>query len=155
MTPIRFVVYGECQPKGSARAFVRGGRAVVTTDNPNLHKWESSVRFAAETIVQKAGHRLMDGAVKVEIVFWLTRPKSVSARVRPFPTTRPDVDKAARAILDPLKSIVISDDAQVVALTATKLYTDGPAKAVVTISQVLHLTDLPTSVLPEIPEVHP
>ncbi len=144
MNPVTFTVFGIVQPKGSARAFIRGGRAIVTSDNPSLAKWESAVRFAASTVVEKAGHQLFQAGVAVSVAFWLPRPKSVKPRVRPFPTTRPDVDKAARAILDPLKGILYGDDAQVVGLIATKFYTDGPAKAVVTVSQVLVPSDLPT-----------
>jgi hypothetical protein len=36
VNPITFEVYGAAEPKGSARAFVRNGRAIVTTDNPSL-----------------------------------------------------------------------------------------------------------------------
>lgn len=144
MNPVSFTIFGIPEPKGSARAFIRGGRAIVTTDNRNLAKWESAVRFAAATVVEKAGHQLFQAAVLVDVVFYLPRPKSVSPRVRPFPTTRPDVDKSARAILDPLKGILYGDDAQVIGLRAVKFYTEGPAKAVVTVSQVLTPTDLPS-----------
>lgn len=142
MNPVSFVVFGICQPKGSARAFIRGGRAIVTSDNANLSKWESAVRCAASTVVEKAGHALFQAGVCVDVTFHLPRPKSVSPRVRPLPITRPDVDKAARAILDPLKGVLFGDDAQVVELHVRKIYTDGPAKAEVTVSQVLHPHEL-------------
>lgn len=145
MNPVSFVVYGLPQPKGSARAFMRGGRPIVTSDNPSLAKWESAVRFAASTVVDKAGHRLFEAGVLAAMAFYLPRPKSVNPRVRPFPTTRPDLDKCARAILDPLKGVLLTDDAQVVGLSCVKFYTDGPAKVLVTVSQVLELSDLPIS----------
>lgn len=143
MRPISFTVYGISQPKGSARAFIRGGRPIVTSDNPSLAKWESAVRFAAQTVAERVDHRLFAGAVKIQGVFYLPRPKSASPRLRPFPTTRPDLSKLIRGAEDPLTGILWSDDAQVVAIETVKLYTDGPAKAVITVSQVLELTDLP------------
>jgi len=118
----------------------------VTSDNPSLAKWESAVRFAAQTIASKADHRLFEGAVKISVVFYLPRPKSVSPRVRPFPTTRPDTSKLIRGLEDPLSGVLWRDDAQVVGIEASKVYTDGPAKAEVTVSQVLFPTDLPNYV---------
>lgn len=137
MRTVTFSVFGVCQPKGSTRAFVRkiGGhmRAIVTTDNPSLKSWESVVRFEAQRVV-RADPRLFEGAVKVSVVFHLPRPASVSAKKRPYPITRPDLDKACRGCLDPLTGVLFRDDAQVVKLEAEKVYTDGPAKAVLTIS---------------------
>lgn len=142
MKPVTFTVYGNCEPKGSARAFVRGGRAIVTSDNPSLSKWEAAVRFAAERVVTAAGHQLFRAGVALDVTFHLPRPRSVSPRVRPLPITRPDCSKLVRAIEDPLSGLIWGDDAQVVQITARKLYTDGPSKAEVTVSQVLHPSEL-------------
>jgi len=136
MRCVEFRVYGVPQVKGSTRAFVRRGHAIVTADNPSLAKWESAVRFSAETIVMRAGAQLFEGAVGVVITFYLPRPQSVSARRRPFPTTRPDLDKAIRAILDPLTGVVYRDDAQVVTLQGHKCYTVGPAYAKVRVFEI-------------------
>lgn len=133
MRRVEFTVYGTPQPKGSARAFKRGQRIIVTSDNPSLAKWESVVRFEAQRIVAK-DPRLFEGAVELAVTFHLPRPASVSAKRRPHPTTRPDLSKAIRGIEDPLSGVLFRDDAQVVAIKASKVYTDGPAKAVITIS---------------------
>ncbi len=146
MSAITFVVFGTAKPKGSTRAFQRGRKIVVTSDNPSLKGWESVVRYEAQRIARQAGHRLFDGAVAISAVFHLTRPKSVSVRKRPFHVTRPDADKLARGLIDPLTGILWRDDAQVVHLSATKLYTDGPARAVVTVRPVLVAADLPGGV---------
>ena len=144
MTPVTFTVYGAAEPKGSARAFKRGARIIVTSDNPSLSKWESAVRFAAETVVERAGHQLFQAAVGIRVLVYLVRPASVNPRVRPFPITRPDADKCVRAILDPLQDVLMKNDAQVCVIETAKLYTDGPAKAVVTVYQILQTSDLPT-----------
>jgi len=140
---VGFKVYGIPQPKGSTRAFVNGqGAAVVTTDNPSLAKWESAIRYAAETVVARAGGRLLEGALAVDLTFYLPRPKSAPIRRRLFPTTRPDLDKAARAVLDPLTGILYHDDAQVIALHARKFYTEGPACVEVAVREARALEDL-------------
>lgn len=143
MTPVTFTVYGAPEPKGSARAFKRGARIIVTSDNPSLSKWESAVRFAAQTVVERAGYQLFQAGVGVRIVFYVNRPASATPRTRPFPITRPDLDKCVRAILDPLQDILLKNDAQVCAIETVKLYTDGPAKAVVTVYQIIQSSDLP------------
>lgn len=150
MTPITFIVYGTAEPKGSTKAFVRkmGGtyRAIVTSDNPDLKKWEQLIRFEASTAARRqrdagAPPVFFEGAVVVSVRFGLLRPPSVSAKKRPFPIVKPDVDKLLRASIDPLIGVLFHDDAQVVAVSARKLYLDeGPAFAEITVSQYEPLT---------------
>jgi Holliday junction resolvase RusA-like endonuclease len=45
--------------------------------------------------------------------------------VRRYPTTKPDLDKLARAVLDALTGVYYLDDAQVVSLDLQKAYTHG------------------------------
>jgi Holliday junction resolvase RusA-like endonuclease len=142
MKPVSFTVFGSAEPKGSARAFVRGGRAIVTSDNPSLSKWEAVVRNEAQRIAELAGHRLFQAAVTISVVFHMPRPKSVNPRVRPFPQVKPDLSKLVRGLEDPLTGILFTDDAQVIGIGALKLYTDGPAKAVVTVRQIITPEDL-------------
>lgn len=62
----------------------------------------------------------------MELYFTLERPPSVSVRKRPYPITKPDADKLARAVWDALKGIIYADDSQVVRLTLAKDYGDAP-----------------------------
>ena len=117
-----FTVKGEPQPKGSARAFVRNGRAIVTSDNPGVRRWEETIRF----VLQDWPHGILTGPVSLVMVFTLVRPASVSPKRRPFPTVRPDVDKLARAGLDAMSGVVFSDDAQVIEALVGKVYGDAP-----------------------------
>lgn len=145
MRTVEFTVFGMPKPKGSTRSFAmrvkgrfrRNGeplyRAVTTTDNPGLKSWESVVRFEAQRVM-RADPRVFDGAVKFAAVFHLPRPGSVSLKKRPFPIVKPDCDKLTRAAIDPLTGVLFKDDAQVCRIETTKLYTDGPAKAVITVS---------------------
>jgi Holliday junction resolvase RusA-like endonuclease len=126
---VTFTVYGTPQPKGSARAFVVAGHAVVTTANKSLKSWESSVRAAAQTV---ATGTLLVEAVILKVEFFLVRPTSVK---RKRPTTRPDLSKLVRGVEDALTGVLWKDDSQVVSIDAWKHYAaiDEAPRVVVTI----------------------
>ena len=136
---VSFVVFGCPQPKGSAKAFKHPhtGRIIVQADNRKpLKSWEASIRYAAQ---QQAGDAFFLDAVRIDLAFYFERPKSVSPKRRPFMTTRPDVDKCARGAVDALIGTLITDDALVVSLSASKQYArngEGP-HAEITITEVL------------------
>lgn len=114
---ITFRVASIPKPKGSMRAFVRGGRPILTSDNPGLKGWEAVVRGEAQRHVDHCA----EGEVEVVLHFHLTRPKSHGKALKPH-LTKPDVDKLARAVLDALTGVAFRDDSQVVRLEATKRY---------------------------------
>lgn len=124
LEPVRFFVAGVPIPKGSAKAFVVGSRAVVTHDNAKTKPWQRAI--AAKARSEAPG--LMEGAVKVELQFDLPRPKSHGKPGRKSwaseHVTRPDLDKLVRTVLDALTGIVWRDDSQVVEVVARKGYED-------------------------------
>lgn len=120
---LTFVVYGEPIPQGSTKAFVVGGRARVTNDNPRTRPWRALVNDAAHQAVQDDPP--LTGPISVTLRFTLPRPKSRPARDR-WPDRRPDLDKLVRAALDSLTGCVFNDDAQVTAITTTKMYVGHP-----------------------------
>lgn len=95
-----------------------------------LSAWSELVRgtVAAEC----AGAEPEAGAVALRVTFWLPRPASHFGtgrnreRLREaaprVPTTRPDVDKLLRAVLDAMKGTVYHDDGQVVSVHVIKSY---------------------------------
>lgn len=125
---ISFTVPGKPVPQGSMKAFVRGSRAYLTSDNPALKDWRAAVGFYA----LKAGAELIEGPIRVDVAFTLQRPKShhrtgknarlIRDSAPVLPTTKPDVDKLLRAVLDSLTGICFVDDAQVTQVNATKSY---------------------------------
>lgn len=120
MTPrLSFFAAGKPEPQGSIRAFVKGGRPILTSDNPAVKQWRDIIGWEARRCPDC---RMFDGPVAVTATFWLARPASVSAKRRPFPVVKPDLDKLARALLDAITGVLIRDDAQVCELTALKLY---------------------------------
>jgi Holliday junction resolvase RusA-like endonuclease len=127
---ITIEVRGLPAPQGSKRHV---GRGIMVESSKAVGPWREAVR--AETQRMMAAHPFV-GAVKVEITFGLGRPKGHYGtgknvgKVRDsapwYPQGRPDLDKLARAVLDGLTAGgAWVDDAQVVCLTARKVY-DSP-----------------------------
>ncbi len=118
---ITFDAIGKPEPQGSAKAFVRGGRAHITSDNTGLRFWRNIVAEAAR---QAMGERnLVDRPepVRVNIVFRLSRPASLPKR-QSYATKKPDIDKLVRSSLDGMTGVVWRDDSQVIELTVRKQY---------------------------------
>jgi crossover junction endodeoxyribonuclease RusA len=119
---LTFVVWGEPIPKGSTKAFVVKGRARVTNDNPRTRNWQALITDAAQLHV--GDEPPLTGPLEVTLRFTLPRPKTVK---RPHPIVKPDIDKLARAGLDALTGCVFLDDAQVLSLSAGKVYVGHPS----------------------------
>jgi crossover junction endodeoxyribonuclease RusA len=113
---IQFRAIGAPVPQGSMK--VIHGR-VLHSQGSALAVWRSSVAWAAK----QAGATLSDQPIDMAMVFIMPRPKSVK---RPFPTVAPDLDKLVRGVLDALTGIAYLDDAQVISISAHKIYGTTP-----------------------------
>ncbi len=114
-----FFVHGIPRPKGSLRMVpVGGGRVRLTSDNRRLKDWHACVEGE---IVAAGLNRVgaLEGPVRVHLAFYLPKPKRPKS---PKHITKPDIDKIARATLDPMTGLLFGDDAQVMALYVTKEY---------------------------------
>jgi len=122
VTYIELTVEGNPVPQGSFR-HVGNGR--IISANPKLNTWRDTI---ATQIAKQTHHRLIDAPIRVELVFTLTRPKSVPTSLRATPTVKPDLDKLVRAVLDAISleryCQVIKDDSLVTDLHAAKRYAD-------------------------------
>lgn len=140
----RFVVYGLPAPQGSKRHV---GNGVMVESSKALKPWREDVRqivLGLLPCVERAdgSHDYLPVAtftrpLAVEITFTLPRPKGhwrtgrnatlLRDAAPAYPAGKPDVDKLARAVLDAIGSVghVWRDDAQVVDLTARKVYPGG------------------------------
>lgn len=115
MNAIAFFIQGEPAPKGSLVAVQRG--VYLESNRQKLNPWLQAIKTRARQLEALAP---IDGAIEVEIVFYLTRPATVT---RLLPNVKPDLDKLIRGVFDGLKGF-ISDDARIVRVTATKVYAD-------------------------------
>jgi crossover junction endodeoxyribonuclease RusA len=147
---LSFVVEGTPQTKGSAKGFCplswareavrenRPPRVVITNDNPAAKAWQEEVAAAARE-ARRTGPlvrgELMAGAVAVDLAFYLPRPLKLRGGLVSH-TTRPDVDKLARCVLDGLTGVVYGDDGQVAAIRLRKQYApDERARVEITITE--------------------
>lgn len=126
-----FFVPGIPRPQGSKRYL--GPGKVVESGAKRLAPWRADVRAAAEQALGDDGPGVLwDQPVKVQLIFWLPRPKAHfgsgrnADKVKPsaprWPAGRPDLDKLARAVLDAITGVVIADDSTVVDLCLRKRY---------------------------------
>ena len=130
---VSWVVDGLPVPQGSLRAFMAGGRPVITyTAREPLAVWRDAVRDGCPILEPSMG------PWSVAVTFRMKRPsghRGARGQLLPRfdearPTNRPDIDKLARAVLDALTMRVWRDDAQVVQLCARKEYADTPGAVI-------------------------
>jgi crossover junction endodeoxyribonuclease RusA len=114
-----FFVHGMPQSQGSLRAFVVGGKPILTSTNKNVGDWR---RLIAGTAQEHAV--MIEGAVYVDAAFYMPRPKSLPKKVRHC-IKRPDIDKLQRALFDALTGVFYKDDSQIVGVHVLKKYADG------------------------------
>ena len=113
-----FRVVGTPKPKGSTRAFVHRGRAIITSDCKGERPWAQQVHWTAR---EHAFETPWSGPVRVEVEFIMPRPKRLGRKRVDVPAdTKPDVDKLARSVLDALTGVFWVDDSTVTALFAMK-----------------------------------
>jgi len=129
---LKFFVPGIPVPKGSAKAFVVKGRAVVCQDNAAKQKpWASSISYTA--MQEMKFQKPVTGPIAISLCFTMPRPKSHygtgsnSAIVKPSAprhhVSKPDLDKLIRCVKDALTGVVWSDDSQVCQIVyAAKTY---------------------------------
>ncbi len=135
MTRLAFRVLGEPVPKGRGRAFVQGGRVIVTTP-PKTREYEADVALhAAMHAIAQKWPRAFDGLCEVRLTVVCSRPANRNRKADPEGrmwrgSGRSDVDNFAKAILDPMQSAgVFRNDSCVVRLVVDLLWAakDEPA----------------------------
>ncbi len=127
MTRISFFVPGTPRPQGSKRHV---GRGVMVESSKYVEDWRHDVKQAAWTYRLQMEPLAVPLSVRLD--FNLPRPKyhygtngAVKARYElSRPSSKPDIDKLARAVLDAITSSGLwRDDSLVVDLRASKWFT--------------------------------
>lgn len=133
-TPVSFFAGGLPATKGSTVSFVDAAGDVITKgDNKRTKGWQRVVAAAALA----AGVRPWPGAVRLELTFFLPRPRDhygkgkradkVRPGAPPLPLTKPDGDKLERAMLDALTGVAYTDDSRVAGVRWAKAW--APSRA--------------------------
>lgn len=134
---VEFTVPGVATTQGSMRAVTNRhtGRAVVIHEKPQkLRSWRNDIQaLYLDTAKDRPPH---GGPVTVYLSFDLPRPKAHygtgrnSETLKPsaplLHTSKPDLDKLVRAVLDALTGVAWRDDSQVCLVNARKWYGTVP-----------------------------
>jgi len=100
---------------------------------------------------QQEGAEVIECPVRIEIQFYLPRPKShygtgknkgaLKESAPWYHIATPDIDKLVRCVLDALTGVAWKDDSQVVSVTATKSYGIMPGARIKVSLAVNHGTE--------------
>ena len=115
MNPLYIFISGIPASKGSW--IVRYGR-LIPDNRQKLETWTCAIRKTASATYSPAPPTR--GAIELKLKFYLPPPR-ITEQGRPA-TTRPDIDKLARAVLDALAGIIYVDDCQVIKMDVSKEY---------------------------------
>ena len=126
-------VEGHPEHQGNLVPIGRGRPGVRDKNAKHLHPWRDHV---ALRVREAYGGHPLDQPLELDVTFYFDRPASHYGSGRNatqlkrsapavYRTTRPDIDKLLRAILDALTGVVWSDDSRVVQAKASKRWNDG------------------------------
>lgn len=134
---IEFFVPGAPVGKGRPRAARRGAGVVMFTPGKTAG-YEALVAAAASNAMRAEAGPLFTGPLEAVLEMripipasWSKAHKAAALAGAELPTSKPDIDNVAKAILDACNGVVFRDDAQVVMLVATKAFSDEPGVRVV------------------------
>lgn len=131
-------VAGTPAQMGSKKAFIRGGRAIITDDNSSKRRtWANAVTAAAAEAMQ--GREPFTGPLLLIVSFAFVRPAShfgsgknatkLKASAPTIHAQSPDLDKLIRCVGDALNGVVYRDDRQIAEIKACRGWTQGSAGA--------------------------
>ena len=109
---------------------------LIEASGQALKVWRRQIADACEPYLTQNIHL---GPVRLEVDFYLPRPRTVSRRDREKPIVPPDLDKLLRAVGDAVgqSGLIWGDDSQIVEISARKHYADERAPgAVIVISSL-------------------
>lgn len=128
---IKITVLGEPTGKGRPKFSTFNGHAVAYTPQKTVN-YENLVKLSYQQQCNEKPYP-KEISLRAEIRAYFAVPKSASKTKRDMmlkgqinPTKKPDTDNIAKAILDALNGIAYYDDAQIVALSISKQYSDSP-----------------------------
>ena len=138
MRTMTAVVRGTVRPQGSKSRGKNGG--LYESNVAVLRPWRQEVVAALQEAMKDTSWNTDADAVMVRCLFSMKRPKkhyrtgTHSHELRPdapgWCSTKPDLDKACRAVLDALTIAgAIRDDCIVARLMASKIYANTPGEA--------------------------
>jgi Holliday junction resolvase RusA-like endonuclease len=115
------------QPRQKHRIInTKDGKSFVHNYTAAKHKVND---FKATVRMAHGAPKIIDGPVRLKVVFVLPRPKNKCWKKKPTPayyhTSKPDLDNLLKSVKDALSGVAYRDDAQICELEATKVVAAG------------------------------
>ena len=114
---VEFILPIDPIPKLRARADKRGFHYTPA----KTKKFERDVKLL---IASQWKSEPLSEPLEIDVVFQIKRPASVSAKQRPCPSVKPDIDNLGKSLIDACNGILWKDDALIVKVTKEKIYGD-------------------------------
>jgi len=143
-----FTAYGTPKAQPRARAFARNGH-VRMYDPATAEGWKGQIALAVQDYLTG---RPYEGPLLLTLVFLFPRPKAhykasglLKDNAPLWHDKKPDIDNAAKAVMDALTAVGLwHDDKQVASVSMLKRYTmaDERAGCAITVASLLPLEDL-------------
>lgn len=134
--PVTVILLGPPVPYARMRTSVIG-RHFVPGRQRNA---AAAIQLAATEVMQEGGYVMFDEPVMMTLraempipASWSKKKQQAAVRGEVLPTGKPDLDNLQKLCADSMSQIVMRDDAQVVRVEASKVYSLSP-KIIVTIA---------------------
>jgi Holliday junction resolvase RusA-like endonuclease len=132
---ISYWIDGEPAPQGSKTGFIKNGRVVMVESSKKVKPWREAVAAQTSGQLENLYDFPLTKPVEIALVFHLPKPKTVT---RKWPAVKPDLDKLIRSTFDGLTTGgLYTDDALVIAVSASKQYSTDRIGCQVIASEVL------------------
>jgi len=143
---INYIFYAKGTPKAQPRPrATRIGKHARVYNPSTTDAWKAAITREATPFIEEQG--TINGAVRVSMVFMISRPKShfgtgknsevLKQAAATEHVCKPDVDNLIKPVLDALtKAGAWADDCQVVKLAVYKKYTSDQSGCIVEINQM-------------------
>ena len=110
-------LYGEAKPQKRPRTFKHKHSGKNVTWSPK----EGHEGYINQLLSNRPEHPFI-GAIEVEFIFYMERPKSVSVKKRPYPTVKPDLSNLEKFLEDAMNKTYYKDDSNIVSKISKKIY---------------------------------
>lgn len=108
-------IFFNIEPQAKQRP--RHTRSGHTYTPSKTRNFESTLKLMAKNVVKEP----FDAPLRVSIIFYITRPKSVK---RAYPSVKPDCDNLIKAVCDAMNNIIWKDDSLICEISAKKVYSE-------------------------------